>query len=72
MGYLSGELRRLLDIVVADGHGVLDPAQRQADLDALLALLVEVAAAAVAAPQQAQIQGLRATPSAALLAALAA
>jgi hypothetical protein len=43
VGYLSGELHRLLEVVVLDQRGVLDAGQRQADLEALLALLTEVA-----------------------------
>jgi transposase-like protein len=41
--YLRQELRRLLDVVVLDHRGVLNAQQRQADLDALLDLLAEVA-----------------------------
>jgi hypothetical protein len=44
--YLTRELRRLLDVVVLDQRGVLDAAQRQADLDVLLDLLRQVAQAA--------------------------
>ena len=53
--FLTRELRRLLEVVVIDQRGVLDAAQRQADLEAALALLGEVAATAPA-PQQAEVQ----------------
>lgn len=42
--YLTQEVTRLLAAVVLDRRGVLDGAQRQADLDAALDLLAEVAA----------------------------
>jgi hypothetical protein len=42
--YLTGEVTRLLAAVVEDRRGVLDGAQRQAELDAALALLAEVTA----------------------------
>jgi hypothetical protein len=58
--FLTKELRRLLDVVVLDQRGVLDRAQRQADLDALLALLAEVAESAPA-PQQAEVRRLHTT-----------
>jgi hypothetical protein len=48
--YLTGELRRLLEVVVVTPHGLLDAAARQAELDALLALLAELADA-TPAPQ---------------------
>jgi len=63
--YLRQELRRLLDVVVVDARGVLAAHQRQADLDALLALLEEVAAQADA-PQQGVVWRLHATVTAAL------
>jgi hypothetical protein len=40
--YLTGELHTLLEVVVLRPSGVVDAATRQADLDALLALLAEV------------------------------
>lgn len=49
---LTGELRRLLEVVVLDARGLLDQAQRQADLEAALALLGELAATAPAAVQR--------------------
>jgi transposase-like protein len=49
--YLLGELRRLLDVVVVDARGVVDAQQRQAELEALLMLLAEVAEAAPARQQ---------------------
>lgn len=51
--YLSGELRRLLAVVVRDGQGwVLPAVARQQELGALLALLADLAASAPAAPQR--------------------
>jgi transposase-like protein len=55
--YLTRELQRLLDVVVLDQRGILNPPQRQADLDVLLELLREVAVAAPAA-QQGEVQRL--------------
>jgi len=55
--YLRQELRRLLDVVVLDRRGVLCGAQRQADLDSLLALLDEVADGAPP-PQQSLVRQL--------------
>ena len=52
--YLLGELRRLLEVVVLDHRGVLDQAQRQAELEALLALLDDVVQTAPA-PQRADL-----------------
>jgi hypothetical protein len=49
--YLMQEVKRLLEVVVVDRRGVLDAPQRQADLDAALALLAEVAAMSPAAFQ---------------------
>jgi hypothetical protein len=49
--YLSEELRRLLAVVVVEQRGLLNAAQRQADLEALLALVSELAESAPA-PQQ--------------------
>ena len=46
--YLTQELHRLLEVVVVDRRGVLDGAQRQADLAAALALLAERATTAPA------------------------
>jgi hypothetical protein len=63
--YLRQELRRLLSVVVVDARGVLSADARQADLDALLALLEEVAEQA-AAPQQGVVRQLHARVSAAL------
>jgi hypothetical protein len=40
--YLMQELRRLLSVVVLDHRGVVDEAQRQAELDSLLLLLGEI------------------------------
>jgi transposase-like protein len=42
VGYMTQELRRLLEVVVVDRRGVLDQAARQTDLEALLALLAEL------------------------------
>ena len=42
--YLLQEVHRLLEVVVLDRRGLLDADQRQAELDAALALLAEVAA----------------------------
>lgn len=50
--YLRAELRRLLDVVVVDHRGVLGLAERQQELEALLALLAEVAASAAPAAQR--------------------
>ncbi|HUZ78045.1 MAG TPA: hypothetical protein VMV93_10745 [Chloroflexota bacterium] len=52
--YLTSELRQLLEVVVLTPHGLLDAAARQAELDALLALLAELRDGAPA-PQQAQL-----------------
>jgi hypothetical protein len=49
--YLRQELRRLLSVVLLDQRGVLDAAQRQAELDSLLVLLAEVADGATAPMQ---------------------
>jgi hypothetical protein len=51
LGYLGQELRRLLEVVVLDRRGLLDAAARRRDLDALLASLAEVQAAALPAQQ---------------------
>jgi hypothetical protein len=53
--WLLQEVHRLLDVVVLDRRGVLDGGQRQAELDAALALLAEVAATA-AMPYQTNVQ----------------
>jgi len=63
--FLTHELRRLLNVVVLDGRGVLDAAERQADLDAVLSLLNEVVATA-ATPQQDEIGRLHRRLTAAL------
>ncbi len=63
--YLTQELRRLLDVVVLDHRGVLDAAQRQADLDSLLVLLAEVADGADV-PQQDVVRRLQQTVTEAL------
>lgn len=52
--YLTEELRRLLAVVVLDQRGLLTAAQRQAELEAALALLAELAARAPV-PQQEQL-----------------
>ena len=52
--YLTEEVKRLLEVVVLDRRGLLDGAQRQADLDAALALLEE-AAATSPAPFQGEV-----------------
>jgi hypothetical protein len=49
--YLLQEVHRLLEVVVVDRRGVLDGRQRQAELEAALALLAEVAAGAHAVVQ---------------------
>ena len=46
--YLTGEVRRLLAVVVSGRGGLLDAAARRADLEAALALLAEVAETAPA------------------------
>jgi hypothetical protein len=51
LGYLGQELHRLLEVVVLDRRGLLTAAARRQDLDALLALLAEVQAAALPAQQ---------------------
>lgn len=51
MRYLTQEIRRMLEVVVLDRRGVLDGAQRQADLAAALTLLAELAMTAPAAFQ---------------------
>lgn len=56
--YLTHELRRLLSVVVIDQRNVLNGAQRQAALNAVLELLAEVAADAPA-PHQAEVQRIR-------------
>jgi transposase-like protein len=57
VGFLTHELRRLLEVVVIDGRGVLDAGQRQLDVAAALELLAELLASAPAA-QQAELQRL--------------
>jgi len=44
--YLGDELRRLSEVVVVEARGVLSSAQRQQEMDALLALLAELATTA--------------------------
>jgi transposase-like protein len=58
--YLTGELHRLLAVVVLDRRGRLDASQRQTDLDALLTLLAEVSSTAPA-PQRELIAQLQTT-----------
>lgn len=55
--YLTQEWRRLLDVVVVDRRGILEAAQRQDELEALLRLLAEVAETAPA-PQQDEVRQL--------------
>jgi hypothetical protein len=55
--FLTGEVQRLVQVVVLDQRGIVTPPQRQADLDALLELLTAVAVAAPA-PQQDEVQRL--------------
>jgi hypothetical protein len=50
--YLRQELRRLCEVVVLDHRGLLGRAQRQADLEALLGLLEELASGAAGQVQQ--------------------
>jgi hypothetical protein len=59
MRYLSHELHRLLEVVVLDRRGVLDAATRRQEIDAVLALLAEVRAAALPA-QHADLRRLHA------------
>ncbi len=63
--YLTQEVKRLLEVVVLDRRGLLDAAQRQAELDAALALLAEVAAASPA-PFQGEVARVQAVLGAAL------
>jgi transposase-like protein len=65
IGFLTQELRRLLDVVVLDGRGVLSAAQRQQELSSLLSLWAEVVAAAPK-PQQAMLRELLSTVTEAL------
>jgi hypothetical protein len=55
--YLTGELRRLLEVVVVTPRGLLDAAARQAELDTVLALLLELRDA-TPSPQRAQLASL--------------
>ena len=48
---LTHELRRLLDVVVLGERGLLDAAERQADLETVLSLLAEVATTAANSQQ---------------------
>jgi hypothetical protein len=68
--YLTGELRRLLELVVLRPMGIVDAATRQAELEVLLALLEEVRDEA-APGQQTHLRTLHTTLSRALPAALA-
>jgi hypothetical protein len=63
--YLTRELQHLLAVVVLDARALLCAAQRQSELDTLLALLCEVADAAPE-PQQGMLRRLHTTLSAAL------
>ncbi len=60
VAYLTNELRNLLAVVVYDARGVLDARQRQTELEAVLALLAEVADTAPS-PPQAMLQRLHAS-----------
>lgn len=51
LGYLRGELRHLLGVVVLTAHGVMPSRVRQGELDALLALLAELSQVAPEAMQ---------------------
>lgn len=55
--YVSHELHRLVEVVVVDHRGVLDDTTRRQEIEAALALLAEVGAAALPA-QQAEVAGL--------------
>jgi hypothetical protein len=55
--YLTEELRRLLAVVVLDQQGLMHANQRQAELEAVLTLLAELAESAPA-PQQEQLRRL--------------
>lgn len=63
--FLTQELRRLWEVVVIDQRGILNAAQRQAELACAMSLLAEVAAIAPAA-QQHEIGTLHKTLTAAL------
>jgi hypothetical protein len=63
--YLTQEIKQLLEVVVVDRRGVLDVAQRQAELDAALALVAEVAATSPA-PFQAEVAQIHTLLAAAL------
>ncbi|MCA1599227.1 MAG: hypothetical protein LC769_09465 [Chloroflexi bacterium] len=52
--YLTQEVKRLLEVVVLDRRGLLDAPQREAELDAALALLAAVAATSPA-PFQSEV-----------------
>jgi hypothetical protein len=60
LAFLVQELRRLLDVVVLDGRGVLTAVQRQEEVECLLCLWAEVVAAAPV-PQQTTVQKLLST-----------
>jgi hypothetical protein len=51
LGYLRGELRHLLGVVVLTAHGVMPSRVRQGELEALLALLAELSQVAAASMQ---------------------
>ncbi len=68
--YLTSELHDLLEVVVLRPAGVLDAPTRQAELDALLALLADVRDGA-ASGQQAHLRSVHTTLTRALPAALA-
>lgn len=55
--YLTSQLRRVMDVVVLDGRGLLDANARQAEVETILALLAEVVERAPAA-QHSQIEEL--------------
>jgi len=67
--YLTGELRRLLEVVVLTPRGLLDYQGRRAEVQTVLALLAEEDAGA-SVPQQAELRRLRAQLSQALPALL--
>jgi hypothetical protein len=68
--YVTSELHALLEVVVLRPRGVVDAAERQADLDALLSLLAEVRDQA-APGQQVHLQSLHSTLTRAVAGALA-
>ena len=70
LAYLTSELHALLEVVVMRASGVLDAAERQAELETLLALLAEVRDGAPSG-QQAHLRSLHITLMRALPQALA-